>query len=193
MDAPTSSKVNLAAYSQANFDRGASLAREALWVLTSFLLFRLCPLKFSALKCAALRCFGARVGRGVIIKPNLRITFPWRLTLGDHVWLGEECWILNLASITIEDHVCISQRAFLCTGNHDYKSPTFDLITKPIRIERGAWIGANAFIGPGVTVGAHAVVTAGAVVTTNLPPDGIFRGNPAVWIKQRVITPSPKA
>jgi putative colanic acid biosynthesis acetyltransferase WcaF len=187
MDAPTSSKVNLAAYSPGNFERGAGPVRELLWILASWLLFRLCPFKFSALKRAALRCFGARVGRGVVLKSNLRITFPWKLILGDHVWLGEECWILNLAPVTIEDHVCISQRAFLCAGNHNYKSPTFDLITKPIRIERGAWIGANAFVGPGVTVGSHAVVNAGAVVTRDLAADGIFQGNPAVWVRQRVI------
>ncbi len=192
MDAPPPPQVNLAGYSPAGFDRGAGALREALWMLAAFFLFRLCPFKFSALKCAVLRCFGARVGRGVVLKPNLRITFPWKLTLGDHVWLGEECWILNLAPVIIEDHVCISQRAFLCTGNHNYKSPAFDLITKPIRIERGAWIGANAFVGPGVTIGTHAVVTAGSVATKDLPAYGVFQGNPAVWVKHRVISPSPK-
>jgi putative colanic acid biosynthesis acetyltransferase WcaF len=192
MDAPTPPQVNLAAYSLGNFDRGASALREVLWILASFWLFRLCPFKFSALKRAALRLFGARVGRGVVLKPNLRITFPWKLTLGDHVWLGEECWLLNLAPIVIEDHVCVSQRAFLCTGNHNYKSPAFDLIAKPIRVERGAWIGANAFVGPGVTVGAHAVVSAGAVVAKDLPPDGVYRGNPAVWVKRREFSPADK-
>src|SRR5665213_1705205 len=99
MDAPTPPQVNLAVYSTGNFDRGAAAWREMLWMLTSFLLFRLCPFKLSPLKCAALRCFGARVGRGVVLKPNLRITFPWKLTLGDYVWLGDECWILNLAPV----------------------------------------------------------------------------------------------
>ena len=188
MDAPTPSKVNLAAYTPGNFDRGASALREVLWILASFWLFRLCPFKFYALKRAALRFFGARVGHGTVIKPSVRITFPWKLTLGDHVWLGDECWLFNLAPIVIEDHVCISQRAFLCTGNHDYKSPKFDLITKPIRIQTGAWIGANAFVGPGVTVGAHSVLSAGSVATKNLTADGIFTGNPAVWVKQRVIS-----
>jgi putative colanic acid biosynthesis acetyltransferase WcaF len=192
MDAPTSSQVNLADYSPGNFTHGAGAWREVLWMITSLLLFRACPFKFSALKRATLRCFGARVGRGVVFKPNLRITFPWTLTLGDHVWLGEECWILNFAPVTIEDHVCVSQRAFLCTGNHNYKSPTFDLITKPIRVERGAWIGANVFVGPGVTVGSHAVVSAGSVVSKDLAPYGIYQGNPAVWVKQRVIAPLPK-
>ncbi|HEX3988374.1 MAG TPA: WcaF family extracellular polysaccharide biosynthesis acetyltransferase [Verrucomicrobiae bacterium] len=188
MDTVPQPQINLAAYSPGNFDRGASIFREALWVLISFWLFRLCPFKFSALKRLALRCFGAHVGRGVIIKPNSRITFPWKLTLGNHVWLGEDCWLLNLAPIVIEDNVCISQRAFLCAGNHNYKSPTFDLMTQPIRIENGAWICANAFIGPGVTIGARSVVCAGSVVTESLPADGIFQGNPAIWLKRRVIS-----
>jgi putative colanic acid biosynthesis acetyltransferase WcaF len=120
-----------------------------------------------------------------VFKPDVKITFPWKLTLGDHVWLGEECWLLNLAPITIQDNVCISQRAFLCTGNHDYKSPSFDLITKAIRVESGAWVGAGAFVGPGVSVGSHAVLTAGSVATQAMEPYGVYQGNPAVRVKVR--------
>ena len=185
-------KVDLSTFSTGDFDRGASRIRELLWLLVRLLLFQLCPLKCSALKCWTLRRFGARVGRGVVIKPDVKITFPWKLTVGDHVWLGEECWLLNLAPITIESNVCISQRAFLCTGNHDYKSPAFDLITRPIRVERGAWIGSGAFVGPGVTVGTHAVLTAGSVATKDLQPWGIYQGNPAVLVKERVLREMPK-
>jgi putative colanic acid biosynthesis acetyltransferase WcaF len=171
--------VDLSTYSARNFDRGAGRVKEAMWLLVSLSLFRLCPFKSSALKAAVLRWFGARVGRGVVIKPGVKITFPWKLHLGDHVWLGEECWLLNLAPITIADHVCISQRAFLCAGNHDYTSPRFDLVTAPIRIEPGAWIGAAAFVGPGVTIRSHAVLTAGSVATRDLEPAGVYQGNPA--------------
>jgi len=159
-----------------------------LWLITNFLLFQVCPLKLSWLKCFMLRRFGAKIGRGVVIKPRAKITFPWKLALGDNVWLGEECWLLNLGHIIIAGNVCISQRAFLCTGNHNFKSPTFDLIVKPIHIEEGAWIGAGALVGPGVKVGSHAVLTAGSVTTDDLQPFGIYRGNPAVLIKQRIIS-----
>jgi len=179
--------VDLSKFSAGNFDRGAGKFREALWLLASLLLFQFCPLKLSGLKCAVLRAFGAKIGRGVVIKPRVTITFPWKLTVGENVWLGEECWLLNLDHITIADNVCISQRAFLCTGNHNYKSPSFDLIVKPIQVEASAWIGAGAFVGPGVKVGSHAVLTAGSVATNDLQPFGIYRGNPAVLIKQRVI------
>jgi putative colanic acid biosynthesis acetyltransferase WcaF len=178
-------QVNLSQFTTGQFDRGAGPLKEGLWLAASLVLFRLCPLKLSALKCWVLRRFGARVGRGVVIKPDVRITFPWKLKLGDHVWLGEECWLLNLAPITLEDNVCLSQRSFLCTGNHDYKSATFDLITKPIQVNSGAWVGASAFVGPGVTIGTHAVLTAGSVATKNLEPFGIYQGNPAAKVSER--------
>lgn len=181
-------RVDLSTFSTGDFDRGASSVKELVWAIVSLILFRLCPLKLSGLKGLVLRRFGAKVGHGVVMKPQVKITFPWKLTLGDHVWLGEECWLLNLAPITIEANACISQRAFLCTGNHSYTSPAFDLMTKPIQVGQGAWIGANAFVGPGVAVGTHAVLTAGSVATKDLQPYGIYQGNPAVLIKQRQIT-----
>ncbi len=153
--------------------------------MASLIIFQLCPLKLSAFKCWLLRRFGARIGIGVVIKPKVKITFPWKLVLGDNVWLGEECWLLNLAPISIADNVCISQRAFLCCGSHDYRSPSFDLVVKPILIEAGAWIASAAFVGPGVTVGSHAILSAGSVATQNLDAYGIYRGNPARLVKNR--------
>lgn len=183
--------VDLARFSTPGFDRGASRLKEMMWVLLRCLFFAPSLPLPSALRVFWLRCFGAKIGKGVVIRSRVTITFPWKLTLGDHVWLGEECWLLNLAPIAIESHVCISQRAFLCTGNHDYKSPAFDLITKPIRLEAGAWIGTGAFVGPGVTVGSHAVLAAGSVATKNLDPSGIYHGNPAALVRQREISPAP--
>ena len=172
--------MDLSRFTTGDFKRGASPLKEALWLIVSRVLFQWCPFPFSALKRSVLRMFGATIGRGVIIKPDVKITFPWKLTVGDHAWLGEESWLLNLAPITIEANVCISQRAFLCTGNHNYRSPTFDLITRPIHICAGAWVGAATFVGPGVNIGTHAVLTAGSVATKDLEPGGIYQGNPAV-------------
>jgi putative colanic acid biosynthesis acetyltransferase WcaF len=181
--------VDLSKFSTGGFDRGASRFKETLWVLVRCLFSApTCPLP-SALRVFFLRWFGAKIGKGVVIRSRVNITFPWKLTVGDHVWLGEECWLLNLAPIVIESHVCISQRAFLCTGNHDYKSPAFNLITRAISVEQGAWIGAGAFVGPGVKVGSHAVLTAGSVATDGLQPFGIYQGNPVTFVKQREIHP----
>lgn len=180
-------KVDLASFSNSHFNRGASRWKEALWLVVSLLLFRLCPFNLSRLKCWILRWFGAQVGIGVVIKPEVKITFPWKLSIGNHVWLGEECWLLNLDQITIGDNVCISQRAFLCTGNHDYTRSTFDLITKAIHINGGAWIGAGSWVSPGTVVGSHTVLSASSVVSGHLEAFGIYSGNPATLRKMRCI------
>jgi len=180
--------VDLSRFTVGKFDRGAGAVKEGCWLLISLVLFRLCPFSFSALKRVVLRAFGADIGCHVTIKPKVNITFPWKLSVGDHVWLGEECWLLNLERVVIGSNVCISQRAFLCTGSHDYKRATFDLITRPIKLEDGVWVGAGCWVGPGVTLGAHAVLTAGSVASRNLAADGIYRGNPAELVKPRIIS-----
>lgn len=175
--------MDLSNYSAKAFDRGASTLKEAVWVLMRGIFF-MTPLPFpSELRCALLRLFDAQVGRGVVIRENVNISFPWRLTLGDHVWIGEDVMILSLAQVTIESSVCVSQRAFLCTGSHDFRSATFDLQTKPITLRSGSWVAAQAFIAPGVEVGAGSMVTAGSVVVENVPPGVIVRGNPAATFK----------
>jgi putative colanic acid biosynthesis acetyltransferase WcaF len=177
--------TDLSAYSSKHFDRGAGRIKEATWLVVSLLLFRLCPFSFSALKRSVLRFYGAKIGHGVVIKPQVKITFPWKLEIGDHVWLGEECWLFNLEKVVIASNVCISQRAFLCAGSHNYKRPTFDLITKPITLGAGVWIGAGAWVGPGVDIGEQAVLTAGSVASNHLEPSGIYRGNPAILVRKR--------
>jgi putative colanic acid biosynthesis acetyltransferase WcaF len=135
-----------------------------------------------------LRTFGAKIGKVAIIKPWVRIKFPWNLTLGDHVWLGENSWIDNISPVTLGNHVCISQDAFLLTGNHDYKKVDFLLITKSIVIEDGAWIGAKSIVMGGVLVQTHAVLSIASVATKNLEAYSIYQGNPAVKIKERIIS-----
>jgi putative colanic acid biosynthesis acetyltransferase WcaF len=181
--------VDLSRFDNADFDRGASRLKEVLWTLVRCLFFAPALPWPSAWRVFWLRQFGARIGRGVVIRSRVNIHFPWRLEVGNHVWIGEESWLLSLANITLGDNVCLSQRAFLCTGNHNYKSPVFDLVTQPIQVESGGWIGAGALVGPGVTVGSHAILTMGSVATANLQPYGIYRGNPAVLVKERRLNP----
>jgi len=158
---------------------------EVFWYLAKCAFF-LSAFPFpSRLKCAVLRVFGARVGRSVVIKPRVNIHFPWKLTVGDFAWIGEEVFILNFEPVTIGSHCCISQRAFLCTGNHDYSKPDMPFRNRPISLEDGAWVGAQVFVGPGVTVGTEAVITAGAVVTRNLQSEMICSGNPCCPVRNR--------
>lgn len=155
--------IQLDQFDNSDFDRGASRFKEALWLITRSLFFMTSLPLPSSLRSWLLRRFGAVVGEGVVIRSRVNITFPWRVTIGDHVWIAEEVLILSLANVTIGSHVCISQRAFLCTGSHDFAQPTFDLITEPITVNDHSWIAAAAFIGPGVEVPAGTLVKAGSV------------------------------
>jgi len=133
----------------------------------------------SSLKRALLRFFGASIGSGVVIKPRVNVHFPWRLKMGAHSWIGEEVFILNFDPVRIGNQACVSQRAFLCTGNHDFRDEKFSFRSAPISIGDGAWVGASVFVGPGVEIGEEAVVTAGSVVLKSLPAARICSGNPA--------------
>jgi putative colanic acid biosynthesis acetyltransferase WcaF len=172
--------MQLRGYTTGGFDRGKPLWFEALWLIVKCLFF-LNPIPWpSAVRVELLRLFGARVGQGVVIRSQVNITFPWRLRVGDDVWIGEEVLILSLAEVTLESDICISQRAFLCTGSHNFRAPKFDLITKPIIVRSGSWVAAQAFIAPGVEIGAGSMVAAGSVVLENVPPKSRAQGNPAV-------------
>lgn len=168
-----------------DLDRGRSRWIEALWYLIKCAFFLSALPWPGALKLALLRAFGAKVGAGVYIKPRVNIHFPWKLEIGEHTWIGEEVFLLNLEPISIGAHCCISQRAFLCTGNHDFTQPAMPYRNRPIRIEDGAWIGAQVFVGPGVSVGSEAVVAAGSVVTRTLPAGMRCAGNPCAVIAPR--------
>jgi putative colanic acid biosynthesis acetyltransferase WcaF len=176
--------IHLRDFDNSRFDRGAPLWKEALWLAVKCLFF-LNPLPWpSELRVALLRAFGARVGEGVVVRAQVNVTFPWRLSVGDHVWLGEEVLILSLAPVTLESDVCLSQRAFLCTGSHDFRAPKFDLVTKPITVRSGSWVAAQAFIAPGVEIGAGSMVAAGSVVLEDVSPGVLVAGNPAAVVKR---------
>jgi putative colanic acid biosynthesis acetyltransferase WcaF len=103
------------------------------------------------------------VGRGVVIRSRVNVTFPWRFECGDHVWIGDEVLILSLDRVTIGSQVCISQRAFLCTGTHAFERDSFDLVTRPIVIGDGCWIAAGAMVMPGAEIPPGTMVKAGEV------------------------------
>lgn len=172
-------------FSNAWYDRGAPLWKEILWRIVSYLWFEThLPLP-SAWRVFWLRAFGATVGQHVVIRSKVTINMPWRLRLGDHVWIGEEVYILSLGQISIGSHSIISQRAFLCGGGHDYRSPDFKLTAQGLRIGDQVWVAAQAFIGEGVEIGHGTVVSAGCVLMKSVPGGVVVRGNPAQIVKPR--------
>lgn len=175
--------MRLDRYTSAAFDRGAARWKEALWMLGGVLLSSWLP--GSAWRRRLLVAFGARIGSGVVIKPHVRVKFPWRLTVGDHSWIGEDVWIDNLATVTIGSQVCLSQGAYLCTGSHDWKSENFDLITEPILIESHAWLGAMSRLAPGAVVRQGAVLSLAGVGRGELKAWMVYAGSPATPVRAR--------
>lgn len=180
-------RVKLETFTTGNFDKGAGTLKIILWYFVNALVVRASWNPFMGIKTALLKAFGARIGKGLVIKNNVCIKFPWKLTIGDNVWLGENCWIDNLDYVTIGNDVCISQGALLLTGNHDYTLSSFDYRNAPIVIEDGAWIGAKTVVCPGVTAKSHSILTVGSIATRDMEKYGIYQGNPAKKIRERII------
>jgi putative colanic acid biosynthesis acetyltransferase WcaF len=134
-----------------------------------------------------LRCFGAKIGRGAVANPGAWVWAPWNLELGNYACLADGVDCYCVAPIQIGEHAVVSQRAFLCAASHDYTDPAFTLVTGRITVGPRAWVAAEAFVGPGVTVGEGAVVGARAVVFKDVEPWTVVVGNPAKFLKSRVL------
>jgi len=180
-------KINLNQYNNDGYEPG-SVAKRLLWYFTNMLFFKSMLPFPSGFKASILRAFGAEVGQGVVIKPDVNIKYPWFLAIGHDCWIGEGVWIDNLATLRIGANVVLSQGAYLLTGSHDYKKAAFDLILGEIILEEGVWIGAKATVCPGVTCYSHSVLAVGSVATKDLEPYTIYQGNPAISKRKRVIS-----
>lgn len=184
------SRVELSRFNNSWYNPGRSMVVQGLWFLAGAPLLRCRLNPFSVLRRWLLRLFGASISRGVVIRPGVKVKYPWRLHIGEYAWIGEDVWIDNLGQVTIGPNTCLSQGAYLCTGNHNWSDPRFGLIVKGIRIEEGAWVGAKSIICPGVQVGKNAIATAGSVVTKSIPPAQIHTGNPARFVRNRILNVS---
>jgi putative colanic acid biosynthesis acetyltransferase WcaF len=180
--------VDLTSFDNSWYRPGRGKVLQLTWFFLGLPVLRSIWLPFSGVRRSLLRLFGARIGAGVVVKPGVRVKYPWLLEVGQNTWIGEDVWLDNLAPIRIGSNACISQGAYLCTGNHDWTDPTFGLVVRPITIGDGAWIGAKAMVCPGVDVAECAVASAGCMVTRNLEAYTVYAGNPAVAIKTRKIS-----
>jgi putative colanic acid biosynthesis acetyltransferase WcaF len=171
-------------FDNSDFDRGRPMLIEICWRIVEGLFFD-SWLPGSGWRLWLLRVFGASLGRGVIVKPHVRVKFPWKLKIGNHSWIGEDVWIDNLDWVDIGSHCCVSQGAYLCTGSHRWDSDTFDLDTGSIVIADRCWIGAMTRIAPNARMGEGAVATMGSVVIGEMPAWMVCSGNPAQPVKAR--------
>lgn len=178
--------ASLGEYRDGGYKPGRQALVRSLWYFLSLVVFESGWFPVYGLKRWLLRCFGAEIGRRVVIKPHVRIKYPWHLRVGNDSWIGEEVWIDNLALVDVSGDVCLSQGVYLCTGSHDRNSVKFDLIVKPIVIEAQAWVAARAVVLPGVTIGRGAVIAAGSVVTKDILPGLVVGGSPIRTIDQRI-------
>lgn len=183
----TRPRADLGRFSSAGFPLGAGFIKRTLWYFTNALFFINPLFPFRSPKPFLLRLFGAKVGKGVVIHPGVNIKFPWKLSIGDHVWIGQRAWLDNIDQLTIESNVVISQGAMLILGSHDYKKPDYPTLAGPVVLEEGSWVGAGALVLGGVTLKSHALLAAGSVTGKNLKAYTIYRGNPAVPVKERLM------
>jgi len=166
--------------------RGKSGLYVQLWWVVQALLFHPSPQIFYGWRRFLLKCFGAKIGKGVIIRPTAQITYPWKLTIGDYAWIGDDVVLYTLGEIHIGAHAVVSQRSYICTGSHDYKKDTFDIFSKPIVIEQECWLATDVFIGPGVTIGKGMVIAARSSVYKDIIAiPGIYKGNPVQRVGDR--------
>lgn len=180
-------KTKLSTFDSSTFDKKAGAIILLSWYFINLLLLKNRFNPFVKLKIYALRFFGAKVGKRVVIKPGVNIKFPWKLVIGNDVWIGENVWIDNLDYVTIGNNVCLSQGALLLTGNHNYKISSFDYMNRPIVLEDGVWIGAKSVVCPGVLCKSHSILAVGSVATKPLEPYTIYQGNPAKEVRKRKI------
>jgi len=183
----TNKTPDLSCYKVTGYSPGATTIKRAIWYFINILFFINPLFPLYRPKRLLLRLFGADIACGVIIKPRVNIKYPWKLSVGKNSWIGEGVWIDNLAEVTIGDNACISQDAYLLTGNHNYKDVAFTLITKSIHIGNGVWVGARTTVCPGIHMGVNSVLTVGSILTSDAAENGIYTGNPAKWVRNRIL------
>jgi len=166
--------------------RGRSTLVVQLWWMTDFFFFKLSPQVMYGWRRFLLRLFGAKIGKNVIIRPNITITYPWKISIGDYSWIGDNVELYSLGEIEIGSNVVISQKSYLCAASHDYDKEDFPIWSKKITIEDECWLATDVYVAPGVTVGKGTVVGARSSVFKDLPAGKVCVGSPARAIRDRI-------
>lgn len=176
---------NLQKFSVPKSFRNKSKVVIQIWWIVQSTLFAWSPQYFYNWRCFLLRVFGANIGKGVLIRSSVKVTYPWNLEIGDYSWIGEDCVLYNLGKISIGSNVALAHKVYLNTGGHDYKVDTFDIFSKDVFIEDESWLTNDVYIAPGVRVGKGAIIAARSTVLKDVPEGMIYGGSPAKFIKSR--------
>jgi putative colanic acid biosynthesis acetyltransferase WcaF len=166
--------------------RGRNKFTVQLWWIVQSTLFAWSPQFLYGFRRFLLKAFGAKIGRNVLIRSSVKITYPWFLEVGDYCWIGDDCTLYNLCKITIGKNVALAHKVYLNTGGHDYKKITFDIFARPIFIEDECWLTNDVYVAPGVTIGKGTILAARSSALKDLPPGKICAGTPAKPIKDRL-------
>ena len=166
--------------------RGRNALIVQIWWIVQATLFRCSPQIMYGFRRFLLRLFGAKIGKKVIIRPTVKITYPWKVSIGDYSWIGDEVVLYSLGEIEIKDNVVISQKSYICTGSHDYTNSDFPIFAKKITIKKQCWLATDVFVAPGITIEENTVVGSRSSVYNNLPPNKVCLGNPAKIVRDRI-------
>lgn len=162
------------------------------WIIQS-LFFHTSPQFMYGWRRCLLRVFGAKIGKGVLIRPSVNVTYPWKLSIGDWSWIGDGVTLYTLGEIIIGDNAVVSQQSYICTGSHDYTQIAFDLYAVPIHLESEVWVSTGVFVGPGVTIGYGSIIGTGSVVLKDVPAGMICAGQPLKVLRPRPVPASESA
>jgi putative colanic acid biosynthesis acetyltransferase WcaF len=166
--------------------RGKNAFIVQLWWIVQGTFFRMSPQFMYGFRRFLLRLFGAKIGKKVIIRPTVRITYPWKVSIGNYSMVGDDVVLYSLGDIEIGDNVVISQKSYLCTGSHDYLQIDFPIFAKKITIENQCWLATDVFVAPGITIKEGTVVGSRSSVYKDLPANKVCVGNPAKIIRERL-------
>lgn len=177
--------IDLSRYRTPADFRGRPAWFVQLWWLVQDLLVRPSPQFLYGWRRFWWRRFGARLGKGVMIRPSAKVTYPWKVTVGDRSWIGDNAELYSLGEIEIGSDSVVSQHSYLCAATHDHERIDFPLVARPVQIGDQVWLAAGCFVAPGVTIGRGAIVGARSVVLSDIPPATIWAGNPARHLRDR--------
>lgn len=166
--------------------RGKSKITVQLWWIVQGTLFALSPQFFYGWRRFLLRMFGAKIGKGVLLRATVKVTYPWNIEIGDYSWIGEDNVLYSLGKIKIGSHVALAHKVYINTGGHQYDKVSFDIFSEPVVIEDECWLTNDVYVAPGVTIGKGSIIAARSSVLKSMPGGKICVGTPAIAIKDRI-------